>query len=84
MNNTFLCKCGLDDLSNVTTHLEKCIYPELNIENKNMFVKCSRCRIYLHSHCAYSYCIQISEKKCPHCQRNNSLYYYNDENCHLL
>ena len=38
MNNTFLCKCGLNDLSNITIHLEKCIYPKLNIENKNILI----------------------------------------------
>lgn len=63
---------------------KECLICWENIENKNIYVKCVNCRIYLHSHCAYSYCIKISMKKCPHCQRENSLYYYNYENCYLL
>lgn len=70
-------------LSKISSEKE-CLICWENIENKNIYVKCDRCRIYLHTHCAYSYCIQKSMKKCPHCQWIGSLYYYNDEKCHIL
>lgn len=39
---------------------------------------------FLHQSCIYTYSIQNSIKKCPHCQYENSLYSYNYEDCHLL
>ena len=66
-------------LSKISSEKE-CLICWENVENKNIYVKCAICRIYLHLVCAYSY----SENKCPHCQRNGSLYYYNDENCYAL
>ena len=65
--------------------LEKdCLICWEKIENKNIFVKCNKCRICLHSDCAFSYFIQISMTKCPHCQQENCLFYYHFENCNLL
>jgi len=63
---------------------KECLICWENIENKNVYVKCDKCRIFLHSDCVFSYCIQISIKKCPHCQQENSLYYYHSDNCHVL
>ena len=67
-------------LSKISAEKE-CLICWEKIENKNIYyVKCCKCRIYLHVDCAYAY----SDKKCPHCQCIGSLYYYNDENCYVL
>lgn len=52
----------------------------IECNNNYIYVKCAKCKIYLHATCAYSYYVN----KCPHCQCIGSLYYYNDENCYAL
>jgi hypothetical protein len=55
-----------------------------DLKNKNIYVKCSKCKIYIHDNCTYSYYRNKLTKKCPHCQHKFSLYYYNYENCYLI
>lgn len=68
-------------LYNTENEYTECIICWENVDRENIYVKCGKCKIYLHHSCAQIYKERDTNIKlhCPHCKRSLSLFIYDND-----
>lgn len=79
---------NINNKSNINNKNNECLICWNEITSRKHYVKCKNCKIYLHNKCITSFIlfnININNNNytpvCPHCQKQNVLYLYYDDDC---
>lgn len=67
---------------NSIRYQQKCLicWEPISVEY-NVFVKCNKCKNMLHKCCGLTYRSDDVFIKCPYCNRNGSLFLYDNSGC---